>query len=100
MKVTSWKHGPKIVYIKGIHNTIADAISWLEYDPSVNQTAESYFTTKFNKNSKAVRDKPGRQSQKQWYKLKIDTNKQEDDIYPIMTKYTLKEIAEAQNKDQ
>ncbi len=27
---------PKIVYIKGIHNTIADAISWLEYDPSIN----------------------------------------------------------------
>ncbi len=28
--------GPEIVYIKGIHNTIADAVSWLEYDPSVN----------------------------------------------------------------
>jgi hypothetical protein len=43
---------PEIVYIKGIHKTIADAISWLEYDPSVNQTAESYFMTKVNKNSK------------------------------------------------
>ncbi len=31
------KYGPKIVYIKGIHNTVADAISWLGYDPSVNQ---------------------------------------------------------------
>jgi hypothetical protein len=40
------EYGPKIVYIKGIHNTAADAISWLEYDPSVNQTAESYFMTK------------------------------------------------------
>jgi hypothetical protein len=47
------EYGPKIVYIKGIHNyTIADAISQLEYDPSVNQTAESYFLTKVNKNSK------------------------------------------------
>jgi hypothetical protein len=27
---------PKIAYIKGIHSTIADAISWLEYDPTVN----------------------------------------------------------------
>ncbi len=27
--------GPKIVYIKGIHNTIEDAISRHEYDPSV-----------------------------------------------------------------
>jgi hypothetical protein len=26
------KYGPEIVYIKGIHNTIADAISQLEYD--------------------------------------------------------------------
>ncbi len=30
------EYGPKIVYIKGIHNTVADAISWLKYDPSVN----------------------------------------------------------------
>jgi hypothetical protein len=30
------EYGPEIVYIKGIHNTIADAISRLEYDPRVN----------------------------------------------------------------
>ncbi len=40
-RVYQWRllleeYGPKIVYIKGIHNTIADAISRLEYDPSVN----------------------------------------------------------------
>ncbi len=35
---------PKIVYIKGIHNTVANAISWLVYDPSVNPTAKSYMT--------------------------------------------------------
>jgi hypothetical protein len=34
-------------------NTIADAVSWLGYDPSINQTAESYFKTKVNKNSKS-----------------------------------------------
>jgi hypothetical protein len=33
----------KIVYIKGIHNIIADAISRLEYYPSVNPTAESSY---------------------------------------------------------
>jgi hypothetical protein len=89
------------VHIKGIHNTVADAISRLEYDPSVNQTAESYFTIKVNKNSKAVRDKTGRQSQIQWYKLKVDTNKhedinlvftnqgKEDEIYSLRTKSTL-----------
>jgi hypothetical protein len=29
------EYGPKIVYIEGIHNTVADAISRLEYDPSM-----------------------------------------------------------------
>ena len=28
--------GPEIAYIKGIHNTVADALSRLEYDPIVN----------------------------------------------------------------
>jgi hypothetical protein len=50
----------------------------LEYDPSVNQTAESYFTTKVNKKSKAVRDKTELQSQIQWCKLKVVTSKHED----------------------
>jgi hypothetical protein len=36
------EYGPKIVYIKSIHNTVADAVSRLEYDPSVNQTTESF----------------------------------------------------------
>ena len=30
------EYGPEIVYIKGIHNTVADAISRLEYNPTVN----------------------------------------------------------------
>ncbi len=30
------KYRPEILYIKGIHYTVADAVSWLEYDPSVN----------------------------------------------------------------
>jgi hypothetical protein len=40
-RVYQWRllleeYGPKIVYIKGIHNTVADAVLRLEYDPSVN----------------------------------------------------------------
>ena len=31
---------PKIVYIKGIHNTVADDISRLEYNPLLNSTNE------------------------------------------------------------
>jgi hypothetical protein len=62
-RVYQWRllleeYGPKIVYIKGIHNTIADAISQLEYDPSVNQTAENYHSMKV-RSFKAVRDKTG-----------------------------------------
>ncbi len=48
------EYGPKIVYIKGIHNTVADAISRLEYDPSVNRTSESYLATKVKGNSRSV----------------------------------------------
>jgi hypothetical protein len=50
-RVYQWRllleeYGPNIVYIKGIRNTIADVISRLEYDPSVNRTAENYHMTK------------------------------------------------------
>jgi hypothetical protein len=40
------EYGPEIVYIKGIHNTVADTVLRLEYDPSVNLIAESFHTTK------------------------------------------------------
>ncbi len=71
------EYGPEIVYIKGIHNTVADAISQLEYDPSVNQTAENYHLTK-------VRSFQSRQRQnwmtvsKHWCNQEIDTHKPED----------------------
>jgi hypothetical protein len=48
------EYRPEIVYAKGIHNTMADAVLQLEYDPSVNRTAESFHTTK-------VRNKQSRQ---------------------------------------
>jgi hypothetical protein len=67
----------KIVYIKSIHNTVTDAISWLEYDPSVNQTAESYYMTKV-KNSKCSQRQNLMAVSKHWCNLEIDTNKHED----------------------
>ena len=50
-RVCQWRllleeYGPKIVYIKGIHNSVADTVLGLEYDPSVNRTAESFHMTK------------------------------------------------------
>jgi hypothetical protein len=67
-RVYQWRllleeYGPKIVYIKGIHNTIADAVSRLEYDPSVNRTAESFHMTKV-RNRQTVKNIAGYQSQK------------------------------------
>jgi hypothetical protein len=39
------EYAPKIVYIKGIHNTVADAISRLEYNPVQNLTNEYTHST-------------------------------------------------------
>jgi hypothetical protein len=90
------EYGPKNVYIKGIHNTVADAISWLEYDPSVNQTTDSYFMTKV-KNSKCSQRQNWMAVSKHWCQLEIDHNKhedlnlvfvnhrEEDESYPLIT---------------
>ncbi len=80
-RVYQWRllleeYGPKIVYIKGIHNTVADAISWLEYDSSVNQTAESYHMTKVKeRSSKRNQRQSWMTVSKHWCNLEIYTNK-------------------------
>ncbi len=51
------EYRPKIVYIKGIHNTVADAVLQLEYDPSVNKTAEVSIQQKSG--TLAVKDNAG-----------------------------------------
>jgi len=92
------EYGPEIIYIKGIHNTVADAISRLHF-------------------SKAHSLKEQRQNwmilTKSWCKMKcshnnskdkqqIDLNyvfahrKDEDEIFPL----TVEEIAKAQKKDK
>ncbi len=101
------EYGPEIVYIKGIHNIIADAISWLEYDPRVNQTAESYFMTKANINSKHSQRYNWIAVSKHWCKLELDPNKHEDLNLVFanhgeedeMHLHTTVEILKAQNKD-
>jgi hypothetical protein len=90
--------GPRLSLSKAYTIPLQINLTARVYDPSVNQTAESYFTTKVNKKSKAVRDKTGWQSQIQWCKLKVITSKtnygKEDGIYP------LKRDSKAQNKNQ
>jgi hypothetical protein len=34
------EYAPEIIYIKGIDNTVADAVLRLEYDPKLNKTNE------------------------------------------------------------
>jgi hypothetical protein len=94
------EYGPKIVYIKSIHNTIAGAVSGLEYDPSVNRTAENFHTAKVRNNSH--QKQCWMTVSKQWCKLDIDSDnldsytnkhddwnlvfahhKEEDEIYPL-----------------
>ena len=107
------EYRPKIVYIKGIHNTVADAVLRLEHDPSVNITAESFYMTKV-RNSKSRQRQNWMTVSKNWCELDIDTDKldlntdkrddwnlvfahheEEDKIYPLTTI----EIAEAQHKN-
>jgi hypothetical protein len=79
-RVVRWRllleeYGPKIVYIKGIHNTVADAISRLEYDPSVNR----YHFTKVKENRFKSRQRQNWKTvSKHWCNLEIDTYKPED----------------------
>jgi hypothetical protein len=105
---------PEIVYIEGIHNTVADAVLQLEYDPSVNQTAENFHTMKV-RNKKSYQRQCWMTVSRNWSGLDIDSDnldsytdkhdawnlvfahhKEEDKIYPL----TLTEIADAQRKDQ
>ncbi len=108
------EYGPKIIYNKGIHNTIADAVLWLAYDPSVNQTAESFYTMKV-RNSKSRQRHNWMTVLKNWGNLDTDTDKldlktnkhddwnlvfahhkEEEEIYRLTTI----KIAETQHKDQ
>ncbi len=115
-RVTRWRllleeYAPKIIYIKGIQNTVADAISWLDYDSKLNSTSE------YN-HAMHVRSVNKEASQKwlmcsifwcSYNKTQGDTDEsktiqlnqcfanrnEEDEIYPLI----VKEIVEAQKAD-
>ena len=103
------EYGPEIVYIKGIHNIVTDAISRHDYDPSVNQTARKLFHDESQGKLKKCSKTKLVDTLKHWCNVKTDdTTKhedlnlvfanhgEEDEIYPL----TIKEIAEAQKKDR
>jgi hypothetical protein len=103
------EYAPEIIYIKGIHNTVVDAILQLYYDPKLNKT---------NKYTHAMLDvEPEELSAQQWksfahywqsynessmptqaycfHMSDFFANCKEDEIYPLTTV----EIAEAQRAD-
>jgi hypothetical protein len=67
------EHGPEIVFIKGIHNTIADQPHGLGMTPVSIEQLRATLRQKSTKTQKAVRDKTGWQSQILWCKLKVNT---------------------------
>jgi len=114
-RVAHWRnfleeYAPEIIYIKGIHNTVADATSRLDYDPKLNTTNE-YNHAMHVKSTKVVSNQKWMMFSKCWScfrktqdpdELKtIEMNhvfpnrSEEDEIFPL----TVKEIVEAQKAD-
>jgi hypothetical protein len=115
-RVTQWRilleeYAPKIIYIKGIHNTVADAISQLDYDPKLNSTNEynhathvmptneedcqkwlmcSKFWSCYNK----MQGDPVKTNTIQMNQV-FANRREEDEIYPL----SVKEIVETQKAD-
>ena len=108
MEITAEEYAPEIVYNKGIHNTVADAISRLEYNPTLNLTGEHSHATMWIPTAEpSTNPKRWKAFSKHWHSYNqchaiTDTKlfqldqvfancSEEDEIYPLTTK----EIAEA-----
>ena len=106
------EYAPDIVYIKGVHNTVADAISRLEYNPALNPTNEyTHATVRVPTGEPSTDPSKWKAVAKHWrcYNecyattstsvVQMDTvfanRSDEEDIYPLTTV----EIAEAQKAD-
>jgi hypothetical protein len=94
----------EIVYIKGIHNTVVDAISRLKYNPEINPTDEQNFanlglpskghpwkgfTALWRSNNKK---NPGTHGQDCNLNYVFANHSEEEEIYPL----TAQEVADAQ----
>ena len=95
------EYGPEIVYIKGIHNTVADAISRLEYvspdTPSTDATMHQNWMT-FSKCWCKYKLTHNNSTTKHNYSMNsvFANRSEEEEIFPL----TVKEIAEAQGLDK
>ncbi len=115
-RVTCWRilleeYAPKIIYIKGIHDTVTDAISRLDYYPKLNSTNEyNHATHVMSTNKKAcqkwlicskfwscnnkMQGDPDETNTIQINQVFANCS-EEDEIYPL----TVKENVEAQKAD-
>jgi len=114
-RVHQWRllleeYAPKIVYIKGTHNTVADAISRLEYNPKLNSTNEYNHATQgvstkdlahqkwstFSKHWHSCNETNSQSNTNRFHLNQVFANRSEDDeIYPL----TVSEIADAQKAE-
>ena len=95
------EYGPEIVYIKGIHNTVADAISRLEYvspdTPSTDATMHQNWMTFSKCLCKYTLTHTNSTNKHNYSMNSVFANpSKEEEIFPI----TVKEIAEAQKLDR
>jgi len=111
------EYGPEIVYIKGIHNTVADAISRLDFNPQLNVTHECHHLRKLGYSDARIRHLYWNTFTKQWvnYMSISQTNhlvmsnyntltmnsvfanrSEEEEIYPL----TVIDIVKAQHEDK
>eukprot|EP00804_Cyclotella_cryptica_P027451 CCRYP_008864-RA/>CCRYP_008864-RA protein AED:0.29 eAED:0.29 QI:0/0/0/1/1/1/2/245/709 len=89
------EYGPTIVYIKGIHNTVADAISRLDYGPVTDDRSTwMTFAQCWCYHNTSQPEASLASTQESMNQVFANRNK-EDSIYPLTTR----EIAEAQQQD-
>ena len=101
------EYGPKIMYIKGIDNTVADAVSRLDYNPALNRHADDEDNKSLSKETKwnnfltlmnRYDTKSSNETNTDYktnYSQVFTNNLSDDEIYPL----TVAEIADAQRAD-
>ena len=80
------EYGPTIVYIKGIHNTVADAISRLDYGPiPSDRSTWMMFAQCWCYHNTALDHNTSHANTKESMNLVFANRSEEDSIYPLTT---------------